>query len=29
MTKAEIAAYRAGYEQAEERGDQKDWGDAV
>jgi hypothetical protein len=28
MTKAEIAAYRAGYKQAEERGDQKDWGDA-
>jgi len=27
MTPAEITAYTAGYRDAEERGDQKDWGD--
>ena len=26
MTKEQIAAYRAGYSDAAERGDQKDWG---
>lgn len=29
MTPAEITAYTAGYRDAEERGDQKDWGDDV
>jgi hypothetical protein len=28
MTPDEITAYSAGYRDAEERGDQKDWGDA-
>jgi len=28
MTAEEITAYTAGYREAEERGDQKDWGDA-
>jgi len=27
MTKDEIAAYRAGYNEAENSGDRKDWGD--
>ena len=27
MTAEEITAYTAGYREAEERGDQKDWGD--
>ena len=27
MTAAEITAYTAGYRDAEQRGDQKDWGD--
>ena len=26
LTSEELAAYRAGYKDAEERGDQKDWG---